>query len=609
MDGSFPDGRFIPYHAYMNQAGTLFRWRDRALPDGTDETTIADLARTLNVPVTIAKLLVQRGFAEASRALAFLQPKMVDLHDPALMPGMIAAADRLARAVKEKQRIVVYGDYDVDGITGSAILYHMLSLAGAEVECYVPHRIDEGYGLNSDAIRKLVEQDPSRPPLIISVDCGITGVESASVAKSMGIDLIITDHHEFDPANLPDAYALVHPRLPSDKPAYPFDMLCGAGVAFKVAWQFARALNGTEKLPPTYRELLIDLMAFASLGTISDIVPLVGENRVITMFGLQRIKKTRFAGLNALIDASSLRDEKIDSYGVGFKLGPRLNASGRMDHAAKAVELFTTADLARSHELAAFLTAENTKRRAVEKQIFEEARAMVLERGYDNVNSRAIVVGKEEWHQGVIGIVASRLVEAFCRPAVVFRFDPDSGDAHGSARSVDGVSIHEALCECSSFLDRFGGHAMAAGMHMKTDRIDAFRSALVEAVNARLAPEDLASTLTIDIETKLGDLTCELVRQVEKLAPFGRDNPTPKFRVLDVEVARPAVRMGGSGAHLQLTLKQGTAIIRAIGWGMGDHAAKLVPGVRLDMAFEPNINTWQGVSKVELVITDFRVRN
>jgi single-stranded-DNA-specific exonuclease len=592
----------------MMEAGTLYRWRLRSTHGAVNAGAVDNLARDLPVPALLARLLVQRGFQASDAARHFFEPKLADLHDPALLPGAVRAAERLARAVRDKQRIVIYGDYDVDGITASAILYHMLTTAGATVECYVPHRVEEGYGLNAEAIQKLAGADPERPPVIVSVDCGVTAVEPARLAKSLNVDLIITDHHEFDATHLPDAYAIVHPRLPAPGAApYPFTDLCGAGVAFKVAWQFARAHTGVEKLPSPFKELLVDLLAFASLGTISDIVPLVGENRVITMFGLQRIKKTRFQGLNALIDASSLRDEKIDSYGVGFKLGPRLNASGRMDHASRAVELFTTADLARSVELAHFLTGENVKRRAAEKLIFDEARTMVIDKGYDQPECRAIVVGKAEWHQGVIGIVASRLVEEFARPAIVFRFDSDSGEAHGSARSVDGVSIHDALSQCSSFLDRFGGHAMAAGMHLKLNRLDDFRSAFVGVVNQRLAVEDLVSTLDIDAECSLAQITGDFVKQMEKLAPFGRENPAPVFCVRDVEVVGRANRMGNNGTHLSVQLRDANKTVRAVGWSMGDHAARLVQGVRLDIAFEAKLNTWNGISKAELEIQDFRV--
>ncbi|MFW5682181.1 MAG: single-stranded-DNA-specific exonuclease RecJ, partial [Phycisphaeraceae bacterium] len=374
------------------------------------------LARDLGVPVIVARLLMRRGYGDAAAARAFLQPSMQDLHDPALLPGAERAAARMARAVVEGQPIVIYGDYDVDGVTASAILWHTLRAAGAKVACYVPHRVEEGYGLHVEAIAAIASYDacpqlredgasPAGPPLIVSVDCGITGVAPAERARELGIDLIISDHHEFDPESLPAAHTLVHPRLPaagdsqgdraSGTTAYPFGELCGAGVAFKLAWQFARAYTGeTGRLPEAFRRTLMDVLPLAALGTVADVVPLVGENRAIVVHGLGRIKRTPIRGLAALIEAAGLAGETIDAYHVGFVLGPRLNACGRMGHAREAVELLTVADAQRSSELARELTAANEERQAVERAILSEAEAMLQEAGDLSPDRRAIVLGK-----------------------------------------------------------------------------------------------------------------------------------------------------------------------------------------------------------------------
>ncbi len=610
----------------MQEAGTHYRWRP--VENGPDvEQAAAELTRSLCLPPLVGKILAKRSIDSenlsdspgvgdlAQAAQRFLTPKLTHLHDPALLPGAVQAAKRIAQAVSDRQPIVIYGDYDVDGVTASAVLWHTLKLADADVHTYIPHRLDEGYGLSAEAIVQLAQaHDPK--PLIISVDCGITAVEPAQAARDQGVDLIITDHHQFDPDALPDAHTLVHPALsdstspiPNPQPptpnAYPCPHLCGAGVAFKLAWQFARELCGSDRLPDAYRELMIELLSLVALGTVADVVPLIGENRVLTTFGLGRIKQTRFAGLNALIDAARLRDEKIDAYHVGFVLGPRLNACGRMGHAKDALEILTTAEGPRATELARFLTAENERRRATERQIADRAKQIVIDRGYDAPDRRAIVVGSEGWHPGVVGIVASRLVDAFARPAVVLGFD--QGKAQGSARSVEGVSIHDALEACGDLLEKFGGHAMAAGLTLEVDKVDALREALVQQVNGLLSEEGLVRAVTVDAEIGLGDCTLELFDSLARLAPFGRGNPTPRLLVRGAVLDRPAQRMGASGRHLSMTIAQSGRTLRAVAFGMGDHARILPAGAAVDLLFEPKVNAWRGVRRPELHITDFKV--
>jgi len=590
----------------MDEAGTLHRWRFNDL--GKDHRAAAEaLLRTHRIAPLVAEILASR-LSDPAAAPHFLTPKLSQLYDPALMPGSARAAQRLVQAVKDKQPIVIYGDYDVDGVTASAVLWHTLMLAGAEVHTYIPHRLDEGYGLNSEAIVSFAN-DFSTKPLVISVDCGITAIEPALIAKEHEIDLIITDHHHYDPDALPDAHTLVHPGLHNPQSptpdAYPFPELCGAGVAFKVAWQFARELCGSDRLPEDYRALMIELLSLVALGTVADVVPLIDENRALTTFGLGRIKQTRFAGLNALIDAARLREETIDAYHVGFVLGPRLNACGRMGHAKDALELLTTATGPRATELARFLTDENDRRRATERKIAEHAKKIVVDKGYDAPERRAIVVGAEGWHPGVVGIVASRLVDAFNRPAVVLCFE--DGVAQGSARSVEGVSIHDALSACEGFLDRFGGHAMAAGLALPIDKVDAFRDALIEQVNARLGENELTRQVRVDAEVLAEDCTLEVFDAIEKLAPFGRGNPRPRLLLRGAVLDRPAQRMGGGGKHLSMTVRREGRTIRAVAFGMGDYASILPGGVTVDLLFEPKVNSWKGVRNPELHINDFRV--
>jgi len=580
----------------MLTAGTRKNWVFRE-----NETDIPALSG--HHPL-LSRLLAQRGLTTPGDADRFLKPRLTHLDNPADLPGCAAAATRLAQAVCDQQPVVIYGDYDVDGVTASAILWHTLKALGhEEVTTYVPHRLDEGYGLNAEAFTQFADTD--RKPLVVSVDCGITAVDVAAHVKALGVELIITDHHHFDPDNLPDAVALVHPELEDADDPSP---LCGAGVAFKLAWQTARTYHDTERLPADLQSLLLDLLAFAALGTIADVVPLVGENRIITVHGLSRIKSTGFLGLNALIDAAELRAEKVDAYHVGFVLGPRLNACGRMGHAKEAVTLMTDASRAQARELANFLTKENDRRRRTERRIVQQAKAMVEAEGHAADDRRAIVLAHEDWHPGVIGIVASRLVETYHRPAVLLGIDTEKNEAKGSARSIDAVDLHAAIAaSAATHCTRFGGHAMAAGLSLPPEKLDVFREALIDAVNAVLPAEGLVPTVKIDAEIELRDCGLELFRRLESLAPFGRSNPKPRLLVRGAITARPAQRMGGEGKHLSVSLRDDHGNgLRAVGFGLGDLADDLPGGITVDLVFQPKTNTWRGVTSPELHLLDIR---
>lgn len=587
-------------------AGMRKRWRWQSpLGEDAERESARVLMERLGLHPLAARLLVRRGVAEPDAAERFLDPKLTHLHDPGLLPGVRDAAARIVRAIEDGQPIVVYGDYDVDGITASATLWHTLRLLGGRVSTYVPHRIDEGYGLNVEAIRKLAggTLTDGDAPLIISVDCGITATEPAAAARDAGADLIITDHHEFDAsAALPRACAIVHPRLPGG--GYPFADLCGAGVAFKLAWQVARMRAGSERVPAAMRDLLMDCLSLVALGTIADVVPLVDENRTMAIFGLRQIKRTRFVGLNALIDAAALREETVDAYHVGFVLGPRLNACGRMGHARQAVHLLTAAQHNEAIELADFLTGENQRRRKTERDIYKQAERQVLDGGWDSPEHRAIVVAGEGWHAGVVGIVASRLVERFARPAVVLAVD--NGTAHGSARSVPGVSIHEALTHCAGHLTTFGGHAMAAGLRLETPRIDAFRRALIDCINGRLAADDLVGRIDVDAACTMPELDMELFRQVQRLAPFGRGNPAPRLWLRGARLHERDL-VGTGGRHLRLTLTDGRRWQRAIAFGLGDLLERLPRGAGAEVVFEPRVSIWQGRPRPEMHVADVRL--
>ncbi len=580
----------------MELMGLVKRWQVAAR-DG-------EVPRGLGVSPLVGGLLCARGHGERSAAERFLTPKLQHLSDPATLPGAAGAAALIAAAVANGRPIVIYGDYDVDGITATAILWHTLMLAGATVSTYVPHRIDEGYGLNVEAVRQLASGDPV--PLMVTVDCGITAVEAARVASELGMELIITDHHHFDVADLPEAAALVHPRLsPGDANSGAWD-LCGAGVAYKLAWQIARELCGSERLPETWRELLVKLLPLVALGTVADVVPLTGENRILVAFGLRAFPVTRLRGLIELIRASGIGDKEVTAYHLGFVLGPRLNASGRMEHAEAAVRLLTAADDAEAAAIAQGLNAANQRRRDEERAIVEQARGSIERDGHHAEDRRAIVVAGDGWHPGVVGIVASRLVEAYHRPVVVLC--RDNGTARGSARSVEGISIHDALHSCGSLLTKWGGHAMAAGLELPSIHVDALRDGLVNHINPLLPPDRLRGTIRVDATIEAGDCRVEVFREIDRLAPFGCGNPMPRLLLRNSVIDR-VQRMGGSGLHLALHLRGDGAAgnLRGVAFDRGNWADTLVAGMTLDIVFRPKLDMWQGRTRAELMVEDVRV--
>jgi single-stranded-DNA-specific exonuclease len=563
----------------------------------------ADLARQLGTSPLVAQVLHNRGASTLEAARGFLQPRMDALHDPRLMPNIEAAASRLAAAVARKEHITLYGDYDVDGMTGLAILRGVLAAAGASVECYVPHRLEEGYGVNVEAVQKILA-GPTR--LIVTVDCGIGGAEPLELARQAGVDVIVTDHHQL-PERLPHAVAIVHPNLPGQGVAgatggYPNPDLSGSGVAFKLAWQLARTLAGRDRLDAPMRDLLLESMCLAALGIIADVVPLVGENRIFAAYGLKALATTKHVGLRALIDSSGLAGKPLDAYHVGFVLAPRLNACGRMGHAALAVELLTTAPPQRSIEIAQYLTGQNEQRQKVEHEITDQAVEMVRARGMDRDECRAIVLAGENWHGGVIGIVASRLVDRFHRPTVLIALDGEAGQ--GSGRSVPGFNLHDALAACAPYLLTFGGHAMAAGLRIARNQVDAFAAAMNHQAQGLIATERLRGVLAIDAEATVGGLDHNLAAHLARLAPFGQGNPSPVLALRGCRLIGQPKRMGRNGNTLCLTLGQNGTTMRAVGFGMGDLVDEL-PGINvIDVAAEPTINNFNGRSSVELKLRD-----
>ena len=564
-----------------------------------------ELARGLRAPELAGQLLYNRGVCTVEAGRSFLQPNLNDLADPWQLPGMKAAVDRIHRAVERGEQIVIYGDYDVDGITSVAILWQCFRLAGVEVGFYVPHRLEEGYGLNIESIRTLAGQGAK---LIITVDCGITGHECAEEAARLGVDVVITDHHKVE-GSLPRAVAVVHPDLPGEN--YPCRNLCGAGVAFKLAWALAQACSGSQRVRPEFREFLVSATGLAALGTIADVVDLVGENRVISHFGLTGLAASGNLGIKALIEAAGLTGAALSSADIGFKLAPRLNAAGRMGHARLAVELLTRASAERARQIADYLEGQNRLRQKVEKEIAEQAGEQVKALGMDGEGYRAIVVASEQWHGGVIGIVASRLVDRFGKPAIVISLEGER--AMGSCRSVAGFDMVGALEACGEWLSGFGGHAMAAGLTLEAGRVDEFREAFNRHALAVLVAEAGEAVLDIDAEVELGQLTLATMGLVERLGPFGAGNPSVRLAARGLRLAGPIRRIGQKGDHLQLALAAGDdpdptgrpgGVMRAVAFGKGKWEKKLADAGRFDVAFEPVINRFNGRETVEMMIEE-----
>ena len=571
---------------------TSRRW-DIAPPyDGAD-----DLARHLHTSPLVAQMLHNRGLGNPTAGEAFLNPKLADLHPPESLDGCVQAARRIARAVADNEKILVYGDYDVDGITGVTILQSLLRMVGAEPDFYVPHRLEEGYGVNVEAVRKMIADGVK---LIITVDCGMSAAGPLAEAADAGIDVIVTDHHT-PPEQLPPAVAIVHPSLPGGNYANPH--LAGAGVAFKLAWQVAKEICGNHRVDPPMKKFLLDATCLAALGTIADVVPLVGENRVLSVFGLRGLPATDHVGIRALIESASLTGEKLDAYHVGFVLAPRLNACGRMGHARLAVELLTGASPERSREIADYLTKQNAKRQRVERRITEQAIQLVEEGGLADADHRAIVLANDDWHGGVIGIVASRLVGRFSRPALLIAIN-DDGCGQGSGRSIPGFHMRDALAACGEHLESFGGHAMAGGLRAAGDRVDDFASAFVTYANEHITDQQLTPTLHVDAETSLAALNYNAVEHLERMAPFGQGNPRPLVALRDCEVVTPPKRMGRTGTTVGMVLGQNGTTIRAVGFGMGDLADYLVGINRIDVVAEPALNRYRGRVNTELHLRD-----
>ncbi len=567
-----------------------------------DRGRIDKLARESGLPHVVAQLLVSRGLYDRTQVERFLRTKLTDLRDPLELPGVPEASELLWTAATERQKIVVYGDYDADGMTASSILYNGLKLLGAEASYHVPNRLEEGYGLNSDSLRKLAA---SGKQWVVTVDCGINSIEQAALCRELGMRLVITDHHQIS-GPLPDAAAIVHPVKPGS--VYPFSGLCGAGVAFKLVWALFQKAAGSTKVTDAMRDHLMKSLALAAIGTVADVVPLLDENRALVAHGLKTLKAGSFTGVKELLRVTGLdQKDALSAEDIGFTIAPRLNAAGRLGQAQLGVELLTTQNPQRASALADYLHQLNASRESLERSVYLAAQKQAKEECQPH-DDAALVLSGSGWHVGVIGVVAGRLAEKYCRPVIILSTDPlGSKPAIGSARAGCSVNLHEALMECQHLLVACGGHAAAAGLKIESDRINAFRDEFREAVARRVADGGSDPEILIDAEAPLGQLTLETVKQLEQLAPFGNGNPRPVLCASGLELAEPPKKMGNGERHLMARFRQGNVTMRAVAFGQAEWADLLIEQEgSIDVAFRPVINEFRGMRAVEMQIVDWR---
>ena len=571
----------------------LTKWQVAA----TDNKARQRLAAELSLSPLLCQILINRGITDAAGARKFLAPSLHDLHDPYLLSGMDASVRRIVGAIQTNEQIAVYGDYDVDGVTGTALLLTFFVALGLNVASYIPDRREEGYGLNREAIRQLAGRGTR---LLITVDCGSTALEEVALAGQLGVDTIITDHHQ-PPETLPDALAVVNPHQLSC--GYPNKHLCGVGLVFKLLTALRAHMRQAGVLPQRLPNLKrhLDLVA---LGTIADVTPIQGENRVIVQHGLEELTRTLKPGLQALRQVSG-REGKSASVGeVGFQLAPRLNASGRLGSAAHSLELLMARDRAEAETLAAGLDEVNRERRALQADI-ERAVHERIDRQYGGTPPAAIVLGDADWHLGVVGIVAARIAETYHRPTFLLQID--GATARGSGRSIPTFDLYDGLQHCAEWLERFGGHRHAAGLTVSVDNLAALQEAFVRYADDRLGPEELRPVLRLESVVPLADIDPALVNELASLEPHGPGNPMPVLAASGVSIASSIRRLGQDGQHARFRVEQDGRSLEVIAFRLADRVTEAAgKGGVLDIAFVPAINTWGNRRTLELQLRDLR---
>ncbi len=531
---------------------------------------IIEIAKKHNISELLTKILVNRGIIDDKEIDTFLNPTRNDFYDPYLMPDMEKAVERIIKAINNQEKVMIYGDYDVDGITSITVLKKFLEERGLKTGHYIPNRLEEGYGLNENAIRSIAEQ---KYTLMITVDCGISGIEEVDLANQLGIETIITDHHE-QLENLPNAYAIINAKRKDSQ--YPFRGLAGCGAVFKLIQAISIRLKLEEKEFLKYLDIVC-------VGTISDIVPLVDENRVIAKLGLKLVAQTRNIGLRELILQSGYK--KVDSNTISFGVAPRINACGRMGYQEEALDLFLTNNIEEARKITARLNSYNVERQTKEKDIFEQAIKELEKEDIKNLNT--IVLSGDNWHHGVIGIVASKLTEKFYKPTILICFEDDIGK--GSGRSLPGFDLHEALVESSAYLEKYGGHEMAVGLSLKKEKYNDFKLAFEEIAKSKNI-QQIIPVIKIDSIITAKDVNKKTIEELEMLEPFGEKNKNPIFVYKNLKI--DSIRALSEGKHLKLTLKDDNLLINAIGFNLGHLSEEYLIGDKIDIAGNLEINKY-----------------
>ena len=549
-----------------------------------NDALINKISEEFNVSKLVANIIANKGLTNSDEIEVFLHPRRTDFHDPFMMPDMEKAVDRVVKAIETHEKVAIYGDYDVDGITSSTVLKRFLAERGLETDVYIPNRLHEGYGLNENAIREIAD---TKPTLIITVDCGITGNKEIELAKSFGIDTVVTDHHE-PTETLPDAVAVVDCKRKDNK--YPFNGLAGVGVAFKLTQAISMRLGVREEEYLKYLDLVC-------VGTISDIVPLVDENRTISKLGLKLVRQTRNIGLKVLLD--SIGYKKIDSMAISFGVAPRINACGRMGHEKEALELFLTDSKEEAERITHNLNEYNQERQEIEKRIFNEAQKMMEDPEQQKLP--CIVLGGENWHHGVIGIVSSKITEMYFKPSVLLCYEDDL--ARGSGRSIPGFDLHEALEKCSTYIKQFGGHSMAIGITIEKDNFKKFKQEFEEyAEKSNIS--SIVPVIKIDEKVQLQDISIKDIKDLDLLEPFGEGNKMPLFQISNLKIT--SIRTLSEGKHLKAMLQDENKYIDTIGFNLGNISSEYAIGSKVDVVGNLEINSYKGMENIQINLKDMR---
>ena len=554
------------------------------------------LANALKISPLLAQCLVNRGFSESERIANFLQPRLKSLAEPFLLPNMAAAVERLFQARERNESLVIFGDYDVDGVTSTALLLEVFKKLGWQANYYLPHRMDEGYGLSQDGVENCLKKFPTT--LLLAVDCGSTAVDTVAWLRQHGVDVLILDHHQIS-SPAPVATALVNPQVTPAEATASFHELCSAGLAFKLAHALVK--RGREMNLPGFADFdLRPFLDLVALGTIADIVPLVGENRLLVSAGLDRLNTTQRPGLVALKKVAQC-PTLIGTYEVGFQLAPRLNASGRLETAEESLHLLLAQTEAEAAPIAQALDARNRERQKIERSIVDEVIGAVRAK-FNPDTDFVIVEGQLLWHIGVVGIVASRVLQEFYRPTIII--GGEGTEWRGSGRSIAGFDLAAALRECNDLLLRHGGHPMAAGLSILSANLDAFRTRLNDHARRTLKPQDLQAPLRLDGEVGLDEITLERLAELDRLRPTGQGNPAVQFCARNLSHQRPLQRIGADKKHVKMWVTDGAGTLEAVWWGAGNGS---LPVGKFDLAFAPQINSYNGKRAVQLKVLDWRV--